>query len=1486
MECTQVSILHPCTSVSASYQVISKMYLVVLVVVLSSTGQCDPPPNRPMPDNIANACDTDQVEVTTNPVDIDASTNEIYDSQESYDKVYSSSGLQDKRMTYCSLLVNAPNSTAISVSVLDSGIINVGTYFYIEVLESQILTNSKRIKLISLESTPCVVILQGNQFRFHFQSYADLKVRICNKDTEKPACYETIHPKIATQCRITPHENKIQTKQSRFSYGLLWGNYTSVMMTQFQAKCTCGCPDTCICTLGYRQWLSACINTNKDNTTTADLVVYKPTMRGLSFDNTGMHAIQHNALLGLKMVLVLVLSNNRLPMLQPTVCQNLPRLEVLKVDKNKLVNLTSNAFTGPCGQQLKILDLQSNELTYLPHDLFQSTVKLRYLNLTQNRLVHIPSDLFSSVSVLLELWLGDNAISSLLADVLDSLGELKTLDLHGNSISTLPGGVFNSLGELWILYLSGNNISTLPDGIFDSLEKLTFLHLSGNTISTLPVGVFDSLGELKTLVLSGNNISILPMGVFGSLGELKNLVLSGNNISTLPVGVFGSLGELKTLVLSGNNISILPVGVFGSLGELKTLVLSDNNISILKVGVFGSLGELKTLVLSGNNISILPVGVFGSLGELKTLVLSDNNISILKVGVFGSLGELKTLVLSDNNISILPVGVFGSLGELKTLVLSGNNISTLPVGVFGSLGELKSLDLSGSNINILQVGAFDSLGELIFLHLSGNNISILPMGVFGSLGELKTLDLSGNNISILPLGVFDILGELIFLYLNGNDIPTLRDGLFDSLGELKTLDLSGNNISILPVGVFGSLGNLTILYLRSDNISTLPDGVFKSLKELKTLDLSNNRIELLPRKVFNSQQDLLILDISDNALFSLSDGIFLMLHNLISLNLCCNNLKTIASQTFQSLTKLKILDISKNSIEKFPPHLFESPSNLLSLKISENNLRTIHITLFRNLSSLIYLNMSRNSLLRLPSFNAQGQLQVLDVSENQLTILKQVALQNLKNLILFSMAKNLITALDSKVLFPLDSIEFINASYNAIQKIGSEVVSGETKLKTFDLRGNEMYEVTPHSFTSLTNSTIIVDKYATCCFLNEGKCVSMKPRTEYLTCSRMLQDVVLRISVWILGLSAFIFNIIAYCVRSRKQQAKIKVQTLLISHLALSDLLMGVNMIILAIADVYYGQYFPSYAHTWIQGFACKLAGFLSIFSSEGSVFFITLISIDRMLRIKYPFGGRRLEIKFARILVTLAWLMALLISVIPISLTSHEGNFYSISEVCIGIPIVRKHLTTLVKKSTEIKTITISRSHEWRANNIWHNLWHMYVRDISVNINLESVKNITYTIAENAGSQIGSIYSIVIFISVNLFCFVIVAFCYLYIFIKARRTTERASGSQNHNDELRMAKKMFAIVFTDFCCWVPLSFVCILTQSGVIEVSPEMYAWTVGFILPINSSINPFLYVLYDTISDRSKKKQEDRKAREEIEMQVRWKPLKSFGLRFEENE
>ena len=1245
--------------------------------------------------SIENPCDIDQLVVSDNPVQVEAFTN----------------------ATECSLLVTTEKSTAISVTLLKSNINNVYTYFYIESLDQPTQKCPDKYLLVSGSHIPCKVIIQGNKFRFHFQN-TEMMLEIRTENVEMSSCYDTQTPLIGvTACNVTSYQSEIQWSRKRqsFRYGF-WVKEVTVNVVQYHAMCTCDCADMCMCTLGYREWLSTCIDRKGSNTTKAYMIVYSPSIQGLSFVKSNMHMIQQHAFLGLEGLKVLILSHNILTTLPPTVCQNLPGLQILKIDNNKLANLTSDMFQGRCEQQLLLLNLSNNEITNLPHDLFHTTSNLTTLDLRHNRLIQLFTDLFAS------------------------------------------------LKALAYLYLNGNNIATLPAGVFKSLNYLNFLYLQENAISTLPQGVFDSLDDLLFILdLSGNYISTLPQGIFASVGGIFDLNLSSNDISTLPQGVFDSLGD-----------------------------------------------------------------------------------------------RLQILDLSGNYISILPQGVFDSLEKLLTLDLSGNNISTLPQGVFASPGSLWILDLSGNYISILPQGVFASLERLFTLDLSGNYISILLEGVFASLGRLWTLDLSGNYISTLPQGVFVLLGTLYTLDLSGSTIHTLPNSTFATLVKLKSLDLSHNNISHISSGaVFGSLFNLITLDLSHNVINTLPHDTFKSQKELLTLDLSYNHLLILP------------------------NGLFKTLTKLKLLELCGNNMTLHIYETFDALTGLKVLNFGNSMIKRFSLRLLGSSKNLESLDISENALETISHQCFTNLSKLVFLNMSRNLLSQLPSFNAQTELQVLDLSENMLNTLKSTIFISLKELEFLSLCRNYIVSIPSQTFHHLYQLTFINISFNAIEQIDVGLLSKNTRLHTIDLRGNDMRMVKHASFQGTTNSTIIVDRYAICCFMDSEKCVSLEPQSEYLTCNRMLQNVFLRISVWILGLSAFTCNIIAYFVRSRKKQAK-KVQTLFISHLALSDLLMGVNMLLLAVGDVYYGEYFPSYSHSWRHGFACKFAGFLSILSCEGSVFFITLISIDRLLGIKYPFGDHNLTTKMARFCVLLAWLAVFLIGAIPIGLATNKEDVFSISEVCIGIPIVRRNIRAFENNSVLINVPRVSNDlvldNQYRFRAVYS-----FVQDVNIK-QQQIIQNIPYTVAQNSGSQIASIYSIVVFIGVNLVCFLTVSFCYIYLFITATKTSQNATRPQDQKDEIRMAKKMFAIIFTDFCCWVPLSFICILAQCGVLEISPEMYAWTVGFILPINSSINPFLYVLYETISDHLKKKEEERKARETREMKTRWKPLIQFGLRFDE--
>ena len=216
-----------------------------------------------------------------------------------------------------------------------------------------------------------------------------------------------------------------------------------------------------------------------------------------------------------------------------------------------------------------------------------------------------------------------------------------------------------------------------------------------------------------------------------------------------------------------------------------------------------------------------------------------------------------------------------------------------------------------------------------------------------------------------------------------------------------------------------------------------------------------------------------------------------------------------------------------------------------------------------------------------------------------------------------------------------------------------------------------------------------------------------------------------------------------------------KIQTLLISNLSISDLLMGISLLILAISDMYYEELFPSYTHMWTKWLVCKVIGLLSIVSNEASVFLITLISIDRCFAIKYPFRGRHFTIKTAKVFVFVVWLISTLISAIAIGLTGTEGGIFSTSEVCTGIPIIRLKKTRIKTNYVWLNQTNFVSIFNWREvmNDIFH------IQSL-VNVTSDTqtyYQNVSYPTAEIIGSTHSPILSILIFIVVNSECFVIV---------------------------------------------------------------------------------------------------------------------------------
>ena len=783
--------------------------------------------------------------------------------------------------------------------------------------------------------------------------------------------------------------------------------------------------------------------------------------------------------------------------------------------------------------------------------------------------------------------------------------------------------------------------------------------------------------------------------------------------------------------------------------------------------------DTTKVTFTNQGLSEFPtVEAFPDLTSLTELYLGENRLTHLPPGVFKHLGNLQQLHLYSNNISLIesqhdPSTVFEGLGNLNILNLKFNRLSYVQPGVFNSTPEISKLFLGYNELFSLSAGVFDGLEMLEFLDLSYNPLTYLPQGLFSRMVNLNTLDLRNNILQALYNGIFDDLYMLQFLYLYNNSLEYIQKDVFRYTESIAILKLSYNALAHLECGLFDGLRNLEYLYLNHNELKTLPSGIFNALPTVTICDLSSNR------------------------LLEVDSGLFQYMNNITFLYLNGNDLTDLEGDVFAPLVFLMIVDLSSNHLTELPLGLFDNQAILDTIYLNYNKLTTLPRGVFGE--QLSFLKINHNHLIDIDAgaFSGVESLQSIELNHNNLSELKQGVFDGMTSLL------------------------SLDISSNRLESLSPGLFRDCGNLETLNIKDNNLGLVTMESFTGLTRTAILVDRYATCCFVQKAKCFAAHARGPFLTCKKLLPFNVLSITVWFLGVFAIIGNIAVISYRWTHFTQQLKIQLILITNLAMSDCLMGVYLIVISSANVYYGKYFPSYADAWREGFGCQFASVLSVLSGEASVFFLTLISIDRFLGVRFPFKRRILGTKVLLTIISSLWFLAFMISTIPIMLSGVVEHINDVSEVCTSLPLVRRPIIHTENRSVILFT----------------GFWNI------------SITEVYYEHSEVIGTKPGMHYSLFTFVGINLTCFLVVAFCYSQIFILARRSSKGAGRNQGKDEEFRMAVKMFAVVCTDFCCWVPTIIVCVLVQGQLVTVSPIVYAWIVAFILPINSSINPFVY-------------------------------------------
>ncbi|XP_060595926.1 G-protein coupled receptor GRL101-like [Ruditapes philippinarum] len=478
------------------------------------------------------------------------------------------------------------------------------------------------------------------------------------------------------------------------------------------------------------------------------------------------------------------------------------------------------------------------------------------------------------------------------------------------------------------------------------------------------------------------------------------------------------------------------------------------------------------------------------------------------------------------------------------------------------------------------------------------------------------------------------------------------------------------------------------------------------------------------------------------------------------------NLSSILEDSVLILPTLSILNLSGCDIEVISRHGFDRVVNLMHLDLSFNNINTLSNYVFSSLKYLAKLEL-------------HGNFKLAYIAKHALS-----GLANIQNLN-FANAKLVKILADS---FSGLTLKKLDLSNNRIQEI-EDFAFRDAVISEISFRGNSIRTFNKEIFTGLIGlNTLITPAFKFCCirpnYVGEKNCYPKQD--EFSSCDDLMRNSVLQFLIWLIGITALLGNLLTIVYRLHYDRQRLKLGFgIFVTNLAVADFMMGLYLLIIAIADSAFRKRYIFVDDYWRHSIWCNLAGILSTISSESSVLFLCLITLDRILVIKFPFGGVRISTKKAVVCVLFTWIFSSMVAIIPVVYVGYFKNeFYSKSGVCIALPLTR------------------DRPAGWA-------------------------------------------YSLSVFVCLNFITFILVAVGQLSIFVEIRKSAGIATSTETaRKRDLKVARNLLLVVGTDFLCWFPIGVLGMLALTGHV-ISGDVYAWAAVFILPVNSALNPILYTL-----------------------------------------
>ncbi|XP_072754104.1 leucine-rich repeat-containing G protein-coupled receptor 3 isoform X4 [Anoplolepis gracilipes] len=526
--------------------------------------------------------------------------------------------------------------------------------------------------------------------------------------------------------------------------------------------------------------------------------------------------------------------------------------------------------------------------------------------------------------------------------------------------------------------------------------------------------------------------------------------------------------------------------------------------------------------------------------------------------------------------------------------------------------------------------------------------------------------------------------------------------------------------------------NITAIFLTENSLTHLSRNALSRYPEIRLLYLDNNDIIELKKGAFFHQTKLFWLILTNNRIKEILPGHLTGLNKLETLRLDQNRIVTADFSDLENSTTAYMINLSQNMLTESTLQLPQLPT-LTEIILDGNRFESITEDLFAGCPALKSLSMEDNS--------------ISNIDEN--------AFRNLQQLVELLM------------------------SYNPIVELSITLFNPLKNLRSLSVEDINMDDMEKNAFNVFSNLDFVYFKKFHYCMTYAPKVQKCRPISDGVSStSHLLSKSLLRAAVWSIACVTCLGNSLVLWGRFTAKDEN-RVLSIVIRNLAVSDMLMGIYLFIIAIEDARFRDNYQQEANTWMSSWSCTFLGALAMMSSEVSVLILSFMSVERFILIAAPLKGHRaMTFQAASSSMILIWIIGFILALVPVIHWRSSTRYYGVNGMCFPLHIDDPYL-------------------------------------------------------------IGWEYSAFIFLGLNLLGLMIIGYVYAAMFASIWRTRHATPLSVGDSE---FALRFFLIVLTDAACWAPIIGLKMLAMMNY-PVPPDLHAWVVIFILPVNSAINPLLY-------------------------------------------